>query len=200
MLNEKLRQKSYYLEKLPLFLRNSYGVEDQVHIYWSLLTDQLTTIDDLFSALALEYDGEYDDTLDKLAELVGAKRSLDVKYKEAGTLKEATLHLNNRELVRFIRTRIMQNNYFGGFEQLQENYQRLGLNVFTIDSASGAGIVDHVLNDDLDLTENDKKMFLSGHYTIRSVGIIYQFTIGTINMIGSWDNAGTKWNVQHWGE
>src|SRR5690554_2429117 len=162
MLDEKLRRKGYYLEKLPLFLRNSYGVEDQVHIYWSLLTDQLTTIDDLFSALALEYDGEYDDTLDKLAELVGAKRSLDVKYIEVGNPKTATLHLNNRELVRFIRTRIMQNNYFGGFEQLQENYQRLGLNVFTVDSASGAGIVDHVLNDDLDLTENDKKMFLSG--------------------------------------
>lgn len=200
MLNDKLRSKNYYLSKLTLFLRNSYGIEEQVDLYWNILNVMLESIDSVFEALSLEQEIDVDHTLDILAEIVGCKRNLDVEYYDNATLVKETLFLNNRELIRSIRTRIIQNNYFGGQDQLSENYSNLGLNVLSLDSQSGAGIVSQILDDDESLTANDKAMFLSGNYTIKSVGIIYEYSIGDINMYGIWDNINSKWGVSQWGE
>lgn len=200
MIDNKLKLKQYYLEKMPLFMRNSYGIEEQVHLYWSHLIGMSETFDELFDVLGLNRHEDADHTLDIIAEIVGCKRRLDVDYVENSVHKSATLHLTNLELLRFIRTRILQNNYSGGQGELMTNYARVGLNILTLDKPADAGTVSQYLNDDGYLSENDKIMFLSGNYTLKSVGIIYEYLVTNFTMIGTWDSTDSVFDTNYWSE
>ncbi len=197
MIDNRLKEKQYYLDKLSLFLRNSYGVEEQVTLLWKTLVDIDSTIDDFFEAFKMLKPEGIDDLLDKIAEIVGCKRNLDVSY--GSPLTSYTLSLSNEELIRSIKTRIIQNNYDGSFENFKKNYESIGLNVLATDGGvSGTSI--QILNNDEKLTDNDKHMFLSGNYSIRSLGITYSFSMGDLDLIGFWDNILRTWNNSQWGE
>jgi hypothetical protein len=204
MLNEKLLSKQYYLDKLSLFIRNSYGVEEQVGIFWDLLTDINTSIRDLFDVLAFIKEEDADHTLDSLAEIVGCRRNLDVEFTYLGNPIKKTINLTNRELIRFIKTRIIRNNYSGNQIDFRDNYINIGLNVLSIDISPG--FVQQVLDvkedlntDELNVSSNDKYMFLSGNYAIRSLGIVYEFALGELSLIGLWDRQDRRWNSSEWG-
>lgn len=199
MLIDKLKQKEYYLSKLTMFLRNSYGIKEQVEVLWKVLMDIDTTIDDVFNALSMATTEDVDDLLDKLAELVGTKRQMDVTYLENGAPQYYTLTLTNAELLRAIKTRILQNNYVGTFEEFISNYQSIGLEVLIYDTETPS-TVSIVLNDSPALTDNDKKLFLAGNYTIRSVGIVYQHSILEIAQLAIWDAITSVFDTAQWGE
>jgi len=200
MIIDKLKQKEYYLSKLTLFMRNSYGIEEQFTIFWKLLIDIDSSIDDIFDALTLLKDIDVDDTLDKLAELVGSKRQLDVVYEINLTPTRFTLNLTNKELLRSIKTRILQNNYFGTYQEFVDNYQKIGFKVLIYDNVN-PNTVSIVLNDSTSLTENDRHMFLSGNYTIRSMGIEYIHFIQSIELLGVWNNLTSTYDSNtQWGE
>lgn len=199
MLNDKLKSKQYYLDKLTMFLKNSYGIQEQVNVLWELLTDIDTSVNDVFTALSMSEIENIDDTLNKLAELVGTKRQLDVSYNVDGVKTYFTLTLNNAELLRAIKTRILQNNYTGTFEEFANNYQRMGLEVLVYDSAGSASVA-LVLNDSANLTDNDKHLFLSGNYSIRSMGITYEHSIQALSLLAIWDFLNSTYDNSQWGE
>lgn len=199
MLIEKLKQKEYYLSKLTMFLRNSYGIEEQVEVLWKVLTDIDTTIDDVFYALSMATTEDVDDLFNKLAELIGTKRQMDVTYLVNEVPQYYTLTLTNAELLRAIKTRILQNNYVGTFEEFISNYQSIGLEVLIYDTETPS-TVSIVLNDSPALTDNDKKLFLAGNYTIRSVGIVYQHSILDITQLAIWDAITSVFDTAQWGE
>jgi len=199
MLIEKLKQKEYYLSKLTMFLRNSYGIEEQVEVLWKVLTDIDTTIDDVFYALSMATTEDVDDLFNKLAELIGTKRQMDVTYLVNNVPQYYTLTLTNAELLRAIKTRILQNNYVGTFEEFISNYQSIGLEVLIYDTETPS-TVSIVLNDSPALTDNDKKLFLAGNYTIRSVGIVYQHSILDITRLAIWDAITSVFDNAQWGE
>lgn len=199
MLIEKLKQKEYYLSKLTMFLRNSYGIEEQVEVLWKVLTDIDTTIDDVFTALSMTTTDDVDDLFDKLAELIGTKRQMDVTYLVNSVPQYYTLTLTNAELLRAIKTRILQNNYVGTFEEFISNYQGIGLEVLIYDTDTPS-TVSIALNNSPALTDNDKKLFLAGNYTIRSVGIVYQHSILDITRLAIWDAITSVFDTAQWGE
>lgn len=199
MLIEKLKQKEYYLSKLTMFLRNSYGIEEQVDVLWKVLTDIDTTIDDVFYALSMATTEDVDDLFNKLAELIGTKRQMDVTYLVNNVPQYYTLTLTNAELLRAIKTRILQNNYVGTFEEFISNYRGIGLEVLIYDTETPS-TVSIVLNDSPALTDNDKKLFLAGNYTIRSVGIVYQHSISDITRLAIWDAITSVFDTAQWGE
>lgn len=198
MLPENVKSKQYYLDKMSLFMRNSYGIEEQVELFWQMLTDIDTTVDTLFNTLSLNEDIDVDHTLDIIAEIVGCKRNLSVTYQSGGSPVTETLFLTNKELIRFIKTRVLQNNYDGSYEMFKKNYNNLGLYILAIDLAPGE--VQQILNEDSEISENDEKMFLSGNYTIRSLGIKYSFSKGSLDIIGFWDNISRTWDNTIWGD
>ncbi len=199
MLIDKLKNKEYYLQKLTMFLRNSYGIEEQIEVLWKVLLDVDTTIDDVFNALSMTTTDDVDDLLDKLAELIGTKRQMDVTYLVNDVPHYYTLTLTNAELLRAIKTRILQNNYVGTFEEFISNYQSIGLEVLIYDTETPS-TVSIVLNDSPALTDNDKKLFLAGNYTIRSVGIAYQHSILDITQLAIWDAITSVFDTAQWGE
>ncbi len=207
MLNEKLRSEQYYLDKLSLFLKNSYGIKEQVRLLWELLTDMATSIDDVFNALRLEDDIDVDDTLDVLAEIVGCRRDLDVEVIHEGLTINKTIHLTNKELIRFIKTKIIQNNYSGSYIDFVDNYNSISLEVITLDDANVSGLSQQILNAGADIdsddasgiSSNDKYMFLSGNYSIKSVGITYDFSVGELELIAIWDSSLRRWDHAQWG-
>ena len=199
MLIDKLKNKEYYLQKLTMFLRNSYGIEEQIEVLWKVLLDVDTTIDDVFNVLSMTTTDNVDDLLDKLAELIGTKRQMDVTYLVNGVPHYYTLTLTNAELLRAIKTRILQNNYVGTFEEFISNYQSIGLEVLIYDTETPS-TVSIVLNDSPALTNNDKKLFLAGNYTIRSVGIVYQHSILDITQLAIWDAITSVFDTAQWGE
>ncbi len=207
MLNEKLRSEQYYLDKLSLFLKNSYGIKEQVRLLWELLTDMVTSIDDVFNALRLEDDIDVDDTLDVLAEIVGCRRDLDVEVIHEGLTINKTIHLTNKELIRFIKTKIIQNNYSGSYIDFVNNYNSISLEVITLDDANVSGLSQQILNAGADIdsddasgiSSNDKYMFLSGNYSIKSVGITYDFSVGELELIAIWDSSLRRWDHAQWG-
>jgi hypothetical protein len=196
MLIEKLKQKSYYLNKFTLFLRNSHGIEDQVELLWKILIDCDSTIDEVFKAISLNEEVDVDDTLDKIAEIVGTKRNLSVKYEVGGVETTFDLSLTNEELIRVISTKIIQNNYNGTYLEFIKSYQRIGLDMYVYDNVE-SNVMSIVLNENLNLTDNDKHLFLSGHYTIRSLGIRYTYSIQEITALGIWSLS--TWDLAEWG-
>lgn len=199
MLIDKLKNKEYYLSKLTMFLRNSYGLEEQVEVLWKVLSDVDATIDDVFNALSMTVTDDVDDLFDKLAELIGTKRQMDVTYLVNNVPEYYTLTLTNEELLRAIKTRILQNNYVGTFEEFISNYQGIGLEVLIYDTDTPSA-VSIALNDSQALTDNDKKLFLAGNYTIRSVGIVYQHSILNIVQLAIWDAITSVYDSAEWGE
>lgn len=201
MLIDELKRKEYYLSKLSMFARNSYGIEEQFDLFWKILTDLDSSIDDVFLALSMsfEYVEDMTDTIDKLAELTGTKRMLDVSYLIAGSKTRFTLNLSNKELLRLIQTRILQNNYNGTFEEFVSNYQRIGLQVLASDTSQSATVA-VTLNVSDALTDNDKHLFLSGHYTIRSMGIIYEHAIQSLTLLAIWDSVTSVFDSAEWGD
>ena len=50
------------------------------------------------------------------------------------------------------------------------------------------------------LSENDKIMFLSGNYTLRSLGIIYEYSVTNFEMLAKWDSENSVFDINYWGE
>lgn len=199
MLNDNLKSKLYYLDKLPLFLRNSFGLEEQFELFWKVLIDIDSSIDDIFLALSLTNVTNIDDTLNKIAELVGVKRQLDVSYIINDVLTYFTLNLTNQELLRFIKTRILQNHYIGTFYDFAKNYSSIGFEVLAFDTSNKLE-VSLIMNDVASLTNNDKHLFLSGNYTVRSLGITYLHSVQELALLGIWDVLTSTWDNSNWGD
>lgn len=188
--------------------------------------------DDVLERMRTESQFNYydSDILDLIGEIVGVNRYITVNYGPLYTFTdnrtESTLparervsnklvRLTNSELYRCIRCRIVQNNYHGTYEELEQLYRKIGLNIYIIDmsgnnfsdrSAEAFLYLDNRHFDPLrfselkaemptamPLTINDKYLFLMGYYTIRSMGISY-----TVNIIDLRAKS-ARWDESMWG-
>ena len=94
MLIDKLKQWEYYYKKLPLYMRNSYGIKEHFQIIWNVMMQledvQALTLD-AFNLLQDNYVNniiaKYDDVngydfkfLDTIGSIYGVNRSLNVSF------------------------------------------------------------------------------------------------------------------------
>lgn len=200
MLPFPINTLDYYLKKLTLFMRNSFGMEEHIEVFFNILSDIDSVTDDVLQSLDVDNSYLYDDVLNKIAQIVGVSRNLSVVVE--GITKQLTL--TNSELLRLIKTKIIQNNYNGTRSQFLSNYSNIFSNIgwiFNIYDGANPGVVVSILDEsNPGLTQNDRDLFLSGNYTVKSLGISYVYQIINIGRAGIWDdpNSNKGWNNSVW--
>lgn len=222
MLIDKLKQWQYYYKKLPLYMRNSYGIQE----HFKMIFDMMIAIDDneqniceLFDFLQDDYVNnviaKYDDIngfdfnfLDMIGATYGVNRTLNVQYYRQSTHTNVnkTLRLNNREYYIFIKSRIIQNNYDGTFEQARQYYEGIGLPLYmftTIEDDEHATCYMY-LGQNENTSDNIRDLYLANLLTLKSVGIIYVLNEIDIYRMAIWaddtikPNNNNSWDVSVW--
>lgn len=199
MLKEKLTQREYYLNKLSMFLKESYGITAQMDV----LVNWVQSVDN-FSDISLAcYDiwnenykkdlqrmvpnNEDFKPLDNLAELFGFQRYMKLSYHDELTDTDVSenLHFSNNDLVDLIKVKIIQNNYQGTLQELVDLYaEKLGYTLYISLSKDtrystrylSAYCLVYLEEKKIDgeiISENLKKMFKYSELFLKSLGIEY---------------------------
>lgn len=223
MLIDKLKKWDYYYYKLPLYIRNSYGMEEHFKVFYNLLI-QLDNIEDnilyafnvfdnestYLSKISDGPEGYVSDILEKLGYLFGITRIFDVEYEESEVLVKKSLKLNNHELLTLLKSQIIKNNYKGTYEESVNYYKLINLPIYLLNSVNTAECYVY-LNDNqvrsltrsnYAITDNIKEMFKANLFTLQSMGIVYQSIITNIEFIAKWDYPKdpqvTGWDAGRW--
>ena len=216
MLPEKLKNWDYYKEKLPLYVRNSYGIKEHFYIIYGMMIEldkNETEICNCFNLLQEGYehnviekydslDGYDFEFLDMIASIYGVNRCLNVSYTdESNNVVRKALKLTNQELYTFIKARIIQNNYDGSYAQAIKYYRSIGLNIQMFFDSSSAAKCDIYLDVSKSaISENIRSLFLAGLLTLKSIGIVYNEKIVNFSKAGIWNSeqSNGKWNEATW--
>ena len=201
MIKDKLLQKEYYIDKLSMFMRESYGIIPQIEIFVDWLNSMNATADVIASLLDI-WNEDYllsvkeicpnDEPflpLDMIASLVGCSRRNVVMVPDTNndpiTYNKEILELNNEELLELIKVKIVQNNYDGSLKSIIDLYKnKLNYNIFyTLSKCEGTSryapascnvfIDDQKTDGVTPVSENIKKIFKYSDFFIQSLGIVY---------------------------
>lgn len=203
MLKEKLTNKKYYLDNMSMFLKESYGVEEQLDMFvdWLKSMDNLADVsisclniwnpkykNDLKRKISNDEDFK---PLDNLASLIGISRETKIYYYVEGETKPVyeILHFSNDDLIDLIKINIIQNNYKGTTKELIDLYQnKLNYNIWIVPSLKTntmykSAYCDVYLEvykrDGTLISENIQKMFKYSNLFLRSLGIEYNALLTT---------------------
>ena len=224
---DKIKSYEWYYNKLPLYLKNSYGFSEHFKIWYELLIsgdkngivnvgDTLLYLFNIFDENFLQTiaslpdsgatEGNYgtvSDFLDKLGYLFGVIRNFSVTYKNDNNENVTEdLSLNNEDFLLLIKAQIIKNYCEGTYEQIKGYYNSAGLDVFLITTEDGASA--HVY---LGATPNStkyslnvEKMFKSGLMRIESMGITYTEGVRALDWFLTWDSTKAKeyWDAGVW--
>lgn len=207
---EKLKDFEYYKQKLPVYLQNSFSFQEHFRIiYDSMINIEngsmiLLNLVRIFDNDYLEYARvnveEYNenelDALDLIGGLFGVNRHLSVTYTYNGVTTTESLSLNNEEFLILIKGQIIKNYCDGSYEQINNYYKDVGLNMYVQTSDSEVATA-NVYLDKTPVLDNVDKLFLSGLLLIKSMGIQYRTTFLDVSRLLTWDVS--KWDVGQWG-
>jgi len=204
MIDSKLLLKDYYLDKMSLFLKNSYGIIDREEIYIAILNNlndvgklliysfDIFEGDDLyFSRLGYDPDSIYGAELDILASFYGVSRTKKIKYSNT----EETITMTNAELKFYLQVIITRLNYQGTNEELSDLYK--SKNILYKQTLSSGNLVP--LSATIICTDSTKygtalnpttlgKLVLSDELLVESLGIEYIKSIGE-PVVGTFDSS-----------
>ena len=219
MLIDKLKQWEYYYKKLPLYMRNSYGIKEHFQIIWNVMMQledvQALTLD-AFNLLQDNYVNniiaKYDDAngydfkfLDTIGSIYGVNRSLNVSFhNDKNEEVNKALYLTNKEFYMLIKARVVQNNYDGSYEQAQQYYDNIGLPLYMLSSSNAAECLLYLGAND-DTTDNIRALFMANLLTLKSVGITYIRHEIDIDKLAIWADSddvltsNNTWDLSVWG-
>ena len=223
MIDKELLNFQYYYNKLPLYLKNSYGFEEHFKIWFDLLTSMDSTEDnimrffDVFNKDYLNYidelEGEGSDILDKIGKIFNIKRNLSVSYLDGAEEVTKFVSLNNKDFLTFIRATIIKNYCDGSFKQINDFYINANLPII-YNGTNNPATVDVVMlktQDEDAVSEDIQTLFKAGLLNIKSMGIIYSnYTIVDFDSLAIWDlvqktyvndyaNNNKGWDGGQWG-
>lgn len=210
MLDERLTKLDYYLNKLSLFIKGSYGMKEQFTTFFNVLLSIDNTVDDFFAQFPTVTDKALyvmnslstteSDILDKIGLILGVTRQFDVSYiKDDGTRVKKQLNLTNSELQKLIKAQIIKNNFQGSYEELKQFYTWLGLPIYVNNYIDIATVI-MTLDDVASNTDAEKDMFLAGLFTVKSLGVMYRHQILPVSNAGVWDDESSSrfWDMGVW--
>ena len=213
MISDKLKSWEYYYYKLPLYIRNSYGITSHFKLFYDLLVqmdkveDSLLYIFNVFDnadkylkAVSDGPNGYESDVLEKIGSLFGVNRVFDVKYKKDDAEVTKSLRLNNSEFLILIKSQIIKNNYKGTFEESLQYYKLIGLPIYLLNSVNPAELLLYLNETEGKFSQNIMDMFLANLFTLESMGITYQPLTTNIEALAIWDedNALRNWDYGRW--
>lgn len=207
MIDERLLQLNYYLDKLSMYFRSSYGIEEQFAMIHNILSTMNSELDKAFENInvvspdiinvynELDETGQVSDMLDKIASIYGITRQFSVTYvDENDIVVTENLSLTNYELLILVRARIIQNTYKGTYEECMKMYKLINLQddiIINFDTEDATCNI-YLRPMSLTVTDNIKHMFLAGLLTLKSLGITYNHYYYDVSQLGIWDE--TDWN------
>lgn len=209
MLIDKLKTWTYYLNKFPLYLRNSYGFTDHFKILFDLLVQLDLIEDDILKAFDvmsdnylsfinhLSEDETSSDILDKVAALYGVTRYFNVNVDD----EDIALALTNAELLMLIKARIIQFNFDGTYIMTKQFYESIKLPVLMYNSATSTEAKLFLDISQLQQSsDNIVNMFKAGLFTIQSLGISYITEVTDTTVLLVWDSSSASrlWDVGKW--
>ena len=223
MIDKELLDFQYYYNKLPVYLKNSYGFEEHFKIWFDLLSTMDSTEDnimrffDIFNPDYLSYidelEGQGSDILDKIGKIFNIKRNLSVPYLDGAEKKTKFVSLNNKDFLTFIRATIIKNYCNGSFEQVNNFYTNINLPIIYIGTNIPATVNVVMLKTQGEdaISEEIQTLFKGGLLNIKSMGIIYSnYTIVDFDSLAIWDlvqktyandyaNNDKGWDGGQWG-
>lgn len=223
MIDKELLDFQYYYNKLPLYLKNSYGFEEHFKIWFDLLStmdsneDNIMRFFDIFNKDYLSYvdelDGDGSDILDKIGKIFNIKRNFSATYNDGEKKVTKFLSLNNKDFLTFIRATIIKNYCDGSFEHVNNFYVNANLPIIYIGTNNPAtvNIVMLKIQGEDAVSEDIQTLFKAGLLNIKSMGIIYSnYTIIDFDALAIWDliqktytneyvNNDKGWDGGQWG-
>ncbi len=217
ILVDDLKDFNYYASKVPLYLQKDEKFLTHLKIWYDFLigqedvnTDGLVGAGDTLLDLFNIYDSNYLDKankygsffLDYLAGIFNIRRNFTVKYMENGSYVTKKISLDNKDLLLFIKARIIRNYSNGTYEQMKKFYEDNGLKVILVwstkdgQATSKVYLLDYDEEENPEYSENIKSLFKAGLLTIQSMGISYTHSSQTLDKIGLWDKS--NWDEKEW--
>lgn len=210
MIDKKLLDWDYYLDKIPLYLRNSVGIKDHFKAIYRLLVAMDEKEDDILNFFNLldedylnKYVYPYDDNnkenfilLDWIGDIFGIKRELRVYVEDNWHY----LKLKDNELYIFIKARILQNNFLGTFENSRSFYKNMDIPLYIVkgDLSAEASVYWNI--SEMIPSKNMEYLFKSGLLTLESMGITYKYLIVDVEKLAFWDSKEPSkyWDTGLW--
>lgn len=207
----------YYENKLPLYIKNSFGLVDHFKTYFAIFNNFINVREKFYKDANIMNINTYKDdisninkdVLDKIGSLYGLSRKFKFKYtlnNKETTVDTSTLNngrgLNDKEFLRYIQIHILNQYFDGTNSSLYLMYRRNNIPIYYIYGNDPAECNIYYIKDSPnELSEVEEGMFYAGLYTVKSMGIKYNYSIST-SLVGIWDLEGNEkgvWNKAYWG-
>lgn len=204
MIREDLLDFQYYLDRLSKFMQESFGINEQVRNFHSLLTQ----VDDFYDKFFQDINifGSYyvgpnrNLLLDKLGSIFGCQRHFTIpEYDPARwnvIIGFINIDLNDDDFLIYIKAQIIKQNFNGTREELQTLYTTyqedslkkgiLDLIFYYLQSPTKVSAECYIYwNMDKEYSKDLQNLFLNGYLTIESMGILYHRSLADIsNFLG----------------
>lgn len=220
IVKEELQSLDYYINKLPQYLRASESFQEHFKIWYKILKYGIVDNADIMLNLLLIFDENYfdylasvDETmtptgnecdiLEKIGSIFGVTRNFRITYSEGGVIHtNENINLNNEEFLILIKSQIIRNYCEGTREQIEKYYKSVGVQLYTETDNSDHATANLYLTTgasgtSYEYSDNIKKMFLAGLFTIESLGIVYTHSFIDVSRILFWDEGNT-WGTTYY--
>ncbi len=192
MIREDLLEFQYYLDRLSKFMQESFGINEQVRTFHSLLVQ----VDDFYNKFFRDisiFDSYYigpnrNILLDKLGSIFGCQRHFTIpEYDPARwnvIIGFLDIDLEDEDFLVYIKAQIIKQNFNGTREELQTLYTTyedgklkkgiLDLIFYYLQSPTETSAECYIYwSMDKEYSQNLQNLFLNGYLTIESMGILY---------------------------
>ena len=205
MIREDLLEFQYYLDRLSKFMQESYGIDEQVRTFWSILEQVNSYYDEFFNEIDFFHTTYKDGNplLNKIGHLFGCERNFTIRYWDQDALeyKYTSVDLNDDEYLIYIKTQVIKQNFDGRRETLQKLYSTWKDNkpvegiinlrfLYTTEENERSNAVCTIRWDTNTPSENLRKLFENGYLTIESIGIRYIRQIVNFNEFAYYYKSG----------
>ena len=150
----------------------------------------VSVIDKIFAFLDIfntsgQHLSESADILDKLASLFGVSRQFSVTIED----EKKQLNLSDNDLLILIKCQVIKNFFNGTYEHLMRCFEIVNLPVMPLTDTQPAHCKMYMLlQDENEVSQNVKDMFLSGMLSVESMGIYYTYAIQIAQNIAIFDS------------
>lgn len=213
MIEKELRNFNWYLDRMPLYFKGSFGITE----HFKILCDLLGTLDDLQDDTIKYLDIFSKDfvpnsvILDMIGAIYGLSRTLCPKYIYNNGIVENTnkinITLSDEEFVIYIKCQIIKNNYNGTFENVNNLYSNIkdinNVQIFFTHSDNEGNALNPAecaVYTTIDVSDNNFNLiclFINGLLTLETVGINYHYYFSNAPY-AKWYESGDIQNINKW--
>lgn len=199
MLDKELLNEKYYFDRMSMFLKESYGVEERIYFLVKILKRLDYIYTTILDELNLNNDTFKTKILDFIGELFKCNRNISIKYLHDATTKSELsaapithFTLNDKYFLLYIKTQIVKQNFDGTQEEIEKLYSSYD---FTVKyNSSNSNPLTVTINWENHDSSTDPSnilgcMFLNGLLTIESMGIVYDYALSQDIESGTFGNS-----------